>query len=380
MSDHAVHAIVLVALAFAIASAGCTDSADDAEGSLAPEEPAGPSLSTIDGIANVDNGVFGADAVWVSTSSKADNFSTGETDAGIIRLDPTTGTATTILAGLDTEPTFVAFGDQVWAELDNRVIAFDTAGREVAQVTVDASGALVAGDRYLWATGFAGGLSVIDPAAANVIAQLETVRFPVSPVEAFGHVWVPRATDGTVTVLDIATLGETTSLTIEVSPQMQTNATAVSEGSTGAEVWITDLVGDLYAIEAEGPNLGAVRQLPLERAINQVIPAGASTVLLPTWGQLALIVDSQTAEVIAEVEIETIPVRAVVDGGMAWVSGDGITETLTEIDVATGEVVEHHPAGLNRSNTTGPTTPFIVGDHIWVTNRGDDTIVVVDAG
>lgn len=101
--------------------------------------------------------------------------------------------------------------------------------------------------------------------------------------------------------------------------------------------------------------------------------------LLPTWGTSVLGFNASTGTVVAEIPIDSIPVGAIVAHDLVWVTGDGLRETLTAIDPASLTVIAQFEIGTNESTTTGPRHPAVVGDEIWVPNRGDDAIFIVDA-
>ncbi len=337
-------------------------------------------VRVFDDLSNVENSVFALGSVWAVTSNLADNFSGGDADASLIRMDPATGESKTLLDGLLAQPTLASLNDRVWAKLDDRVVAFDASGVEVQSLAWEVAGEMFVGEEYLWITDFQGAqVSVVDPATARVVHTLDSGRFPIQPIFAFGHAWLPSSTDGTVTVFDEETLGETIHLAIAVTDEQLSEITAVPGGATGDEVWVVNLHGELFAIGAQAETLGELRYIPVDRAINRLVPQGDRVVLLPTGGLSVLVADLATSETLAEISLGSIPFRAVADGdgGGMWIASDGPLEALTHINLRELTLVEQFRIGMNTSTTTGPTQPFVVGDEIWVPNRGDNAIFAV---
>jgi len=183
-----------------------------------------------------------------------------------------------------------------------------------------------------------------------------------------------------VTIVDEATLGDTTNLSVFVTSGRLSEVTAVPGGATGNEVWAINVEGELFAIGAEAATLGQLRDIPVDRAINKLVVQGDHVVLLPIGGVSVLIADLATGETLAQIPIDSIPYRGVTVGDQVWITSDGPLEALTQIDPESLAVVEQFQVGTNTSNTTGPTQPFIVGDEIWVPNRGDNAIFAVKSG
>jgi len=312
------------------------------------------------------------------TSDLPNNYSPGEANASLLRIDPATGGSEKLLEGLGVEPTLATLNDRVWSKLEDRIVAFDESGAEVASLPWELRGDMFVGEEYLWVSDFNGAqVSAVDPTTAEVVRTIETGRFPILPIIAFGYAWVPSAMDGTVTILDEATLGETTNLSVFVTEEQQTDVTAVRGGATGDEVWVTNINGALFAIGAESETLGELRDIPIGRPVNKLAPQGDRIVLLPTWGKAVLVADLATGEILAEIPIDSIPFRAVGDSDRVWIASDGGVEVLTQIDPSELTVVEQFQVGMDESVTTGPTQPFIVGDELWVPNRGDNAIFAV---
>lgn len=337
-------------------------------------------VRVLDDLSNVDNLVFALGSVWAVTSNLTDNSSAGDAEASLIRIDPASGESEALLDGLATQPTLASLGDHVWVKLDDRIVAFNASGVEVRSLRWAPAGEMFAGEEYLWVTDFTGAqVSAVDPATAQILRTLESDRFPIQPIFAFGHAWIPSSTDGTVTVIDEATLGDTTRLAVVVTDEQLSEVTAVPGGATGDEVWVTNLHGELFAIGAQKETLGELRNVSVDRPINRLVPQGDRIVLLPTGGLSVLVADLATGETLAEISLGSIPFRAVADGDGdgIWIAGDGTLEALSHISLRELRMVEQFQTGMNQSKTTGPTQPIIVGDEVWVANRGDDAIFAV---
>lgn len=198
-------------------------------------------------------------------------------------------------------------------------------------------------------------------------------RSVIAPIVAFGYPWIPSAIDGTVTIVDEATLGDTTIRSVFVTDQQLTDVTAV----TGDEVWVTDIQGNLFAFGAQANTLGDLSDIPVDRSVNRLVPEGDRIVLLPTWGCSVLVADLASGKTLVEIPIDSIPFRAVGDGDRVSIACDGGLETLTQIDTRELTMVEQFQIGIDESVTTGSTQPFLVGNDIWVHNRGHNAIFAV---
>ena len=336
-------------------------------------------VRSIPDLSNVEHALSALGSVWAVTSDLPDNFSPGSAGARVVRIDPATGGREAVAEGLDDQPVLAELAGHVWAKLDDRVVAFSADGTEVRSTPFEARGDMVAGDRFLWVSDFdSAEIGAIDPATGAFVETITTGRFPVAPIFAFGYVWIPSSIDGTVTAIEEASLGSAAPRTITVTDEQQTDVTAVVNGASGREVWVTDIEGFVFAISAEPAPYGEVRKLTFDRPINKVIPSGESVLLLPTWGRSILVADSRSSDTFGVIPIESIPFRAVADGASAWISTDGLDESLIHVDLELLEIVERFAIGANQSKTTGPTQPFLVGDEVWVPNRGDDAIFIVE--
>ena len=341
-----------------------------------------PAVGTraFEGLDNVDRALHALGSVWVVTSDLADNFSLGPADAAILRFDPSSGESVVVADGLDAQPVLVALADRVWAKLDDRLAAFGADGQETSSIPWDADGDLLAGSEHLWATDFRdGSVHVLDPTTGATLAVRDIGRFPIGPIVAFGHAWFPSATDGTVTVIDESTHGATRHETVTLPHQLLTHATAVPGGASGDEVWVLTIDGEVVAVSAQRETFGAVREIGVDRPINEVHPAGERVVLLPVSGLEVVVADIRTGATLGTVRLRAIPFRAVVRGDDLFVAGDGTAELLAHVDLDDIALVAQHEIGVGTSTTTGPTQPIVVDDEIWITNRGDDTIFVVSA-
>lgn len=335
---------------------------------------------TFAGLENVDRALHALGSVWVVTSSLDDNFSIGAADAAILRLDPSSGQSAVVVDGLVTQPDLVALDNRVWAKLDDRLAAFGADGEETTSIPWDADGELLAGSEHLWATDLhSGSVHVLDPTTGAALAVHDVGRFPIGPIVAFGHAWFPSATDGTVAIIDEATVGDATHRSVALPHQFLTHATAVPGGAAGDEVWVLTLDGEVVVVSAQRETLGSVRKISFDRPINEVHPAGERVVLLPVSGLDVVVADIGTGATLGTVRLRAIPFRAVVRGEDLFVAGDGTAELLAHIDLAEVALVAQYEIGRGTSTTTGPTQPIVVDDEIWITNRGDDTIFVVSA-
>ncbi len=335
----------------------------------------------IAGLDNVETSVFALGSVWAVTSNRPDAYSRQPLESSVIRIEPTTRHVEKVLDSPGTAPTFSELDGRLWVNLSDRIVALDSTGSEVASIPFAPGkpGDHVAGNHHLWVLDrVAATVSVIDPQAANIVRTIETGAGPVHPISAFGHIWVPSIIDGTVTIIDEATLGDTTIIEPFVSSKWLTDVTAVADGLTGDEVWVTNVEGDLFAITAEGDAFGQVRPIDIDTSINLIHVDEELAFLLPVFGLDVLVLDLATEQLVARIRTESSPFRAAIAHDLIWVAGDGPREILTVIDPNTLTVRQVFSVGTNESNTTGPQRPLEVDDEIWVPNRGDDAFFIVD--
>ncbi|MEM9656094.1 MAG: hypothetical protein AAGA65_28665 [Actinomycetota bacterium] len=345
---------------------------------MTPEASAGPVYPRVlEGLDHVENTLFALGSVWAVTSDLPDNYSAGAVNGRLWRIEPSSGDQDLIFEGLDEQPLLAEQGGLVWVKLVDQVVALDEAGVQIHSVPWERAGEIFAGEGVLWITDFRGAqLAAIDPAVGEIVGSVDTVRFPVAPISAFGYVWLPSSTDGDVSIIDEETLGQTTNLRVVASQDRHKDVTAVPGRPSGDEVWVRKLDGQYAAISAADETFGEVSQVEFDRSINLVHPVGDQILLLPLWGTAVFVADKATTEIIAEIPLDAIPFRAVVEGDEAWVTSDGGFEGLFRIDLQAHQVLERLQVGENLSNTTGPTQPFVVNDEVWVPNRGDSKIVI----
>ncbi len=352
--------------------------ADTAPGGMPLEAP---TVRRVAGVPNVSNGLFALGSVWAVTSNRPDVWSRGALEAAVVRIDPSTADVEVVLDSPGVEPALSELGGRVWVGLSDRVVALDDTGAPVASVPFAPGqpGDQVAGDRYLWVVDHDDASVVaIDPETATILRTIDTGAFPVRPIAAFGHVWIPSIIDGTVTIIDEATLGQTRLARPSVSSAWLTDVTAVPEAMTGDEVWVTDVDGDLFGITAHGAGFGQVRRIEIDASINRIHVDAGRAFLLPVFGLDVLVLDVTTERLEARIRTEAIPFRAIVAAGRLWVAEDGSAEILTVIDTDSLEIRRTFEVGTNDSLTTGPQQPVVAHGEIWVPNRGDDAFFVID--
>ncbi len=336
----------------------------------------GDGVRRIDGLADVDTSIFAFGSVWAVTSERPDEFS-------VIRIDPTTGHVEPVLDSPGSRPTFSELDGRLWVSLDDRIVALDPSGTEVASTSFAPGrpGDHVAGNHQLWVADFEDAtVSVIDPDTGSILRTIETGASPVHPVSAFGHIWIPSITDGTVTIISDTALDDSTVMEPFVgSDRLSTvSPTAVPDGLTGDEVWVTNVEGEIFAITAEGEAFGQVRRVDVDSPIYQIYVHDRLAFLLPAVGQDVLVLDLLTDALLARIRTEAVPLNATIAHDLLWVAGDGPREVLTVIDPNTLSVRRELSVGANESNATGPQRPLDVDDEIWVPNEGDDAFFIVD--
>ena len=335
----------------------------------------------VEGLEKVENSIVALGSVWAVTSNQPDEFSPGEVQAAVVRIEPSTGRVEPVLVSPGVEPTLVEAGGRVWVKLVDRVAALDRDGTEVVSVPfrLGRSDDLTSAGERLWVVLHDEDRVVgLDPATGETTATVATGDFPVGPLAAFGLVWIVNLIDGTITIVDPDAAPDRSIVTEHVTDGPKF-LTPVPGGASGDEVWVTSTAGDVFAISAEDDDLGEIRRVVVDRSINSLAVDGRRAVLLPTWGSSVLVLDLETEAILAEIPIDSIPVRALAAGGLVWVTGDGGRETLTAIDPGSLTIRGQFRVGSGRSNTTGPQRPLAVDGEIWVPNRGDDAFFIVGA-
>ena len=359
--------------------ASLATSATEANG---PEATAGTdgAVRVIDGLDNVQNSIHALGAVWAVTSNRPDSFSRDPLDADVVRIDPTTGSADEVLASLVIEPTFSELDGMLWIALPDRVVALDAAGSVVASVPFAASpGDQVAGETHLWVLDIARDqVSAIDPGTGSIVRTIGTGDFSFRPLSAFGHVWIPSVVEGTVTIVDEATLGDTTMVSPFVSLDQLSDLTPVPSGGSGGEVWVTTVEGELFALSALRPQDEPVRKIGVDVPINRIAVHEDRAFLLPVAGHDVIVLDVGTDEILARIPTDAIPYRALAAHDLIWIVGEGSKEILTVIDPQSLSVQATFSIGSGESPTSGPHRPIAVGDEVWIPNRGDDAFYIVE--
>lgn len=363
-----------------LAVAACTESTPglapdrDAEGSAPPDR--GGVITDLD---NVGTSLHALGSVWAVTSNLSDEYSPGDVEAAVVRVDPATGEVRRVIDSPGLEPRLAAAGGRVWAKLDDRLVALDPDGVEVGEISVDLSRSddLVSAGNLIWlVVTNRNEIVMIDPETVDIVGTVPTGAFPVAPVAAFGFVWVLNLVDGTITTVDVESgaEGEPVTMFVTENPKF---AIPVPGAAIGDEIWVTNIDGEIHALPASPGGADSPRRIEVDEAINSVVVHGDRAFLLPTWGTSVLVLDLGAEVVVREIPIDSIPVRALVAHGLVWVTGDGERETLTAIDPESLDVVGQVGVGTNSSTTTGPLQPFEVGEEIWVPNRGDDAFFIV---
>ncbi len=350
--------------------------ASSSDGDVDQETGVGDALRRIDGLDGVDTSIFALGSVWAVTSERADEFT-------VVRIEPTTGHVEPVLESPGSRPTFSDLEGRLWVSLSDRIVALDSSGSEVAMASFAPGrpGDHVAGRNHLWVVDFtAATVSVIDPDTARIVRTIETGASPVHPISAFGHVWIPSITDGTVTIISDTAPADTTVIEPFLSSDRLSTVspTAVPDGLTGDEVWVTNVEGEIFAITAEGDAFGQVRPVEVDSPVYQIYVQDRRVFLLPAVGHDVLVLDLDTDELVTRIPTDSVPLNATIAHDLLWVAGDGPREILTVIDPRTLTVRHELSVGANDSSSTGPQRPLEVDDEIWVPNQGDGAFFIVD--
>lgn len=374
--------------AIAVLVASCTTSDDGpitgspatssstARSSSGDRDPDVRPVDVIDGLDNVSTMVAALGSVWAVTTNRPDEFSPGDIRSAIQRIEPVSREVTPVMTIDGVEPDLVEAGDRLWVAAERELVALDRDGADVARLTLpNPPGGVAAAGGLLWVADTAGGVVLgIDARTAQIVSTTRTGAFPVGPISAFGRVFVPDLIDGTLTIIDAEADAEPRSVVEFVTDDPKFVLPMIGR----EEVWVTNIDGDVFAASSRVDRARS-RRLDVGRPINSAVMHEQTAFLLPTWGTSVLGFDASTGTVVAEIPIDSIPVGAIVAHDLVWVTGDGLRETLTAIDPVSLTVIAQFEIGTNESTTTGPRHPIVVGDEIWVPNRGDDAIFIVDA-
>jgi streptogramin lyase len=267
---------------------------------------------------------------------------------------------TRIPVGSSVSPNWFAADDQsLWVHQPTSLVRVDQATSLVTgqvplgyqQYGYDAAGA-----GYVWQTDYdRDALYKIDPVSLKVVA---TIPFPVGSAPtgiavADGSVWVADEHIGAVTRLDPTT--DTVIATIPVGPAGSAGPQILTVGPGG--VWV-DIQNSQSVVQVDATTNTAGVRVPHEGFVasdgTQVWiavdggPGGPSPVMR---------IDPVSGKVMTTVAVDAPGAVGLAVGlGSVWVSGNG----LTQIDAATGTVVQHLDTGGDNGNLV------VAGGSVWI--------------
>ncbi len=203
----------------------------------------------------------------------------------------------------------------------------------------------------------------IDPEADKVVATipLASGSAPTGIAVTDGSVWIADEHIGAVTRLDPAT--NTVIATIPVGPTGSAGPQILTAGPGGVWVDIQN-IKSIVRVDAATNTVGLL--VPLE---GWVASDGTEVWVAVDGGpggrSQVMRIDPVSGKVITTVELDTPGVGGLAVGlGSVWVSGNG----LTQIDAATGDIVQHLDTG-------GDGNLVVAGGSVWVA-AGDKPYVV----
>ena len=263
---------------------------------------------------------------------------------------------------------FASDGQSLWVHQPTGLVRVDlTTSAITGQVLLlgmccgyDATGA-----GAVWQTDYEhDGLSRIDPLTEKVVATipLASGSAPTGVAVTAGSVWVADEHAGAVTRVDPAT--NTVVATIPVGPTGSAGPQIMTAGPGGVWVDIQN-IKSVVRVDAATNSVGLV--VPLEGTVASdgtevwigvdAGPDGLSHVMR---------IDPVSGEVMTTVPIDSPGIYGLAVGlGSVWVSGDG----LTQIDAATGDIVQHLDTQGDDGNVV------VAGGSVWVA-AGDKPYVV----
>jgi streptogramin lyase len=265
-----------------------------------------------------------------------------------------------IFVGSSVSPNWFASDDQsLWVHQPTSLVRVDLATSAVTgtvpmgyqQYGYDAAGA-----GYVWQTDYdRDTLMKIDPEADKVVATIPFASgsAPTGVAVTDGSVWVADEHIGAVTRLDPAT--DTVIATIPVGPTGSAGPQILTIGPGG--VW-ADIQNSQSVVQVDAATNTAGVRVPHEGFVasdgTQVWiavdgdPGGKSQVMR---------IDPVSGKVKTTVAVDAPGVVGLAVGlGSVWVSGNG----LTQIDAATGNVVQHLDTGGDNGNLV------VAGGSVWI--------------
>lgn len=194
------------------------------------------------------------------------------------------------------------------------------------------------------------GVVEISAASGEVVRTVSTP--PVSAISSDGsHVWVAGAGDKLIEI-------EASTGTVVEEITLPAQTTSVS--SDGEHVWVvSSAVHALYELEAATGEL--IRTIPVGEEPRSVVSDGIHVWVANFAGESVTEVEAATGSVLRTIKVGKKPDSLAADGAHLWVANAEELQTISEIDEATGEVV----------NTLGPihfTRGEVASDgrHLWL--------------
>jgi YVTN family beta-propeller protein len=237
-------------------------------------------------------------------------------------------------------------------------------------------------------------VGVSSVSASSVVKTITVGKNPDAVSSDGTHVWVANEGDDTVSEIDAATGAVVNTITVGDDPD------AVSSDST--HVWVANSSSDNP--NGTASEMGTVSEIDAATgAVVNTITVGRNPVAVSSdrthvWvansdnisispsenngvGDTVSEIDAATGTVVNTIKVGGWPVSVSSDGTHVWVANQGTylpgsTGSVTEIDAATGTVVK--TIKYARLNPDGVSSD---GTHVWVVIQGDsgNTVVEIDA-
>jgi YVTN family beta-propeller protein len=265
---------------------------------------------------------------------------------------------TRIQIGDPTSPRWLASDDQsIWVHEIAGLVRVDLAtSAVVGQVPMYMQyGYVATGAGAVWQTDFANDVLLrIDPVTEKVVASIPVGSGPEGVAVTAGSVWVANEHDGTVSRVDPET--NLVIATISVGPAGSGGPQIMTAGPGGVWVDIQN-IGSVVRVNAATNTADLL--VPLE---GWVASDGQEVWISvedgPNGRSEVVRIDPVSGTQLTKVPLDSQGIGGLAVGlGSVWVAGDG----LTQIDEATGRIVQHHDTQGDSGNAV------VAGGSVWVT-------------
>jgi YVTN family beta-propeller protein len=202
-------------------------------------------------------------------------------------------------------------------------------------------------------------ISLLDPATNKIGAVITVAKTPCSGLAlAFGSVWVPICSDGSIQRVDL----KSQKIVASIPSGVANDEGGIADGA--GSIWMpSDKAGVLSRIDPATNKVVSKISIP-EGSFTAVFDAG-SVWITSTKGNLLTRVDAKTEKVVAKIPVGPSPRFLATGLGSVWTlnQGDG---SVSRIDPATNKVTATIEVGV-----PGPGGDIAVGEGaVWISAIG----------